>query len=138
MHAESTTFRDTPCIRLHSDGATALVALHGAHVLSWQPADGRERLFLSDRAVFDGQAAIRGGIPVVFPQFAERGPLRKHGFARTAPWTFRGVNEDAALFELADDGSRVPANPKDPLTASVFDPAIRGHTDQLALRFRKP
>jgi len=35
MHAEPTTFRDTPCIHLHAEGASALVALHGAHVLSW-------------------------------------------------------------------------------------------------------
>ena len=111
MHAEPTPFRDTPCIRLHADGATALVALHGAHVLSWQPADGRERLFLSDRATFDGQAAIRGGIPLVFPQFAERGPLQKHGFARTTPWTFHGIDDDAAVFELADDGTRFPGWP---------------------------
>jgi glucose-6-phosphate 1-epimerase len=111
MHTESLEFRGTPCIRLHAEGASALVALHGAHVLSWQPADGRDRLFLSDRAVFDGQAAIRGGIPLVFPQFAERGPLRKHGFARTTPWTFHGVDEDAAVFELADDGSRFPGWP---------------------------
>jgi hypothetical protein len=51
MHAEPTTFRDTPCIHLHAEGASALVALHGAHVLSWIPADGREHLFLSDRAI---------------------------------------------------------------------------------------
>ena len=111
MHAEPTTFRDTPCIRLHSDGASALVALHGAHLLSWQSADGRERLFLSERAVFDGQAAIRGGIPLVFPQFAERGALQKHGFARTTPWTFHGIDDDAALFELVDDGTRFPGWP---------------------------
>ena len=108
MHAEATTFRDTPCIRIESKGATALVALHGAHILSWIPADGRERLFLSDRAVFDGHAAIRGGIPVIFPQFSDRGLLPKHGFARTAPWTFHGIDDDAALFELTDDGSRFP------------------------------
>jgi len=111
MHAEPTTFRDTPCIRLHADGATALVALHGAHMLSWTPADGGERLFLSERAIFDAEAAIRGGIPLVFPQFAERGPLRKHGFARTLPWTFRGIDGDAAVFELADDGTRFPGWP---------------------------
>ena len=111
MHAEATTFRDTPCIRIDSDGATALVALHGAHVLSWIPAGGRERLFLSDRAVFDGHTAIRGGIPVIFPQFSDRGLLPKHGFARTSPWTFAGIQGDAALFELVDDGSRDPVWP---------------------------
>jgi len=100
MHAEATTFRDTPCIRIESDGASALVALHGAHVLSWIPANGRERLFLSDRAVFDGHAAIRGGIPVIFPQFSDRGLLPKHGFARTRTWAFDGIEEDEAVFEL--------------------------------------
>ena len=111
MHATPTTFRDTPCIRLESDGATALVSLHGAHVLSWIPADGRERLFLSERAVFDGRTAIRGGIPVIFPQFADRGLLPKHGFARTTSWTFAGIEGDAAVFALDGDGSRHPAWP---------------------------
>jgi predicted methyltransferase len=30
------------------------------------------------------------------------------------------------------------SNPEDPLTIAVFDPAIRGYTDQFAIRFRKP
>jgi predicted methyltransferase len=30
------------------------------------------------------------------------------------------------------------ANPKDPLSVAVFDKSIRGHTDQFALKFRKP
>jgi len=30
------------------------------------------------------------------------------------------------------------ANPDDPRTANVFDPSIRGKTDQFALRFKKP
>ena len=104
MRAEPATFRNTPCIRLHAGGASALVALHGAQVLSWIPADGRERLFLSERAVFDGNTAIRGGIPVVFPQFGERGPLRKHGFARLRGWAFEGLEEVAAVFALEAAG----------------------------------
>ena len=67
-------------------GDRAEVYLHGAHVTSWVPAGGSEALFVSRRAAFDGAAPIRGGVPVVFPQFAEMGPLPKHGFARTAEW----------------------------------------------------
>jgi len=69
----------------HGDSVT--VALHGAHVLSWVTADGVERLYLSPRAAIDGRSAIRGGVPVCFPQFNQRGPLPKHGFARNLPWT---------------------------------------------------
>lgn len=105
MHIEPVSFRDTPCFRITNAGASVLVALHGAQVLSWIPADGRERLFLSERTVFDGRTAIRGGIPVIFPQFGERGLLPKHGFARNRGWTFAGVENAQAVFTLADDGS---------------------------------
>lgn len=105
MHIQPVSFHDTPCIRLASAGASALVSLHGAQLLSWIAADGRERLFLSDRAVFDGSTAIRGGIPVIFPQFGERGLLRKHGFARHRAWTIAGVDGDEAVFALSGDGS---------------------------------
>lgn len=105
MQIEPITFRDTSCIRIQAEGATALVALHGAQVLSWMQADGRERLFLSERAVFDGRTAIRGGIPVIFPQFGERGPLQKHGFARNRQWQFEGVDGAQAVFALSGDGS---------------------------------
>jgi predicted methyltransferase len=44
---------------------------------------------------------------------------------------------EAAGF-VFDGESKVLANPADPRTAKVFDPSIRGHTDQFVLRFRKP
>jgi glucose-6-phosphate 1-epimerase len=76
-----------PKLRLsHPSGATAQVYLHGAHVTSWVPAGGSEALFLSRAAVFDPGTAIRGGVPVIFPQFAGMGPLPRHGFARTQAW----------------------------------------------------
>ncbi|HEU4880593.1 MAG TPA: D-hexose-6-phosphate mutarotase [Longimicrobium sp.] len=76
-----------PKLRLsHASGGTAEVYLHGAHVTSWVPAAGREALFLSRAATFAPGKAIRGGVPVIFPQFAGMGPLPKHGFARTQPW----------------------------------------------------
>jgi glucose-6-phosphate 1-epimerase len=78
-----------PCVRLTAnDGATADVSLHGGQVISWRDPGGQERLFLSSAATSYG--AIRGGIPVCFPQFATLGPLPKHGYARTALWRHRG------------------------------------------------
>lgn len=100
LQHETLDLRGTPGLRLHNEGASAVVALHGAQVLSWIPADGRERLFLSERAVFDGHTAIRGGIPVIFPQFGDRGTLRKHGFARLLDWSFAGIEDETAAFEL--------------------------------------
>jgi predicted methyltransferase len=44
---------------------------------------------------------------------------------------------EAAGFKF-DGESKVLANPADPRTNKVFDPSIRGHTDQFILRFRKP
>lgn len=78
-------------------GDRVVVALHGAQVLSWQAADGAERLFLSSKALFDGHSAIRGGIPVCWPQFNTRGPLPKHGFARNLPWTVEPASEPGTL-----------------------------------------
>lgn len=80
--------RGQPCLALELPaGDRVLVALHGGQVLSWRTADGIERLYLSPRAVFDGRSAIRGGVPLCFPQFNARGLLPRHGFARNLPWT---------------------------------------------------
>lgn len=66
-------------------GDRVLVAEHGGQVLSWV-AQGSERLYLSPQAVLDGRAAIRGGIPVCWPQFSERGALPRHGWVRQTDW----------------------------------------------------
>lgn len=71
----------------HPSGSSAEVYLNGAQVTSWIPSSGRQRLYLSQKAVFEPGKAIRGGIPVVFPQFADSGPLPKHGWLRTTQWS---------------------------------------------------
>lgn len=49
------------------------------------------------------------------------------------------VREEVRAAGFVPDGeSRALANSADPHTAKVFDPAIRGRTDQFVLRFRKP
>lgn len=78
-----------PCevLRL-SNGDSATVLHQGAQVVSWKAA-GRERLFVSAANRWDGHTPVRGGIPVCFPQFNQRGPstgLPKHGFARQLAW----------------------------------------------------
>jgi glucose-6-phosphate 1-epimerase len=71
-----------------ADGACADVYLHGAHVTSWIPAGtGDDRLFLSATSRWGEGEAIRGGVPVCFPQFADQGALAPHGFVRTTAWT---------------------------------------------------
>lgn len=88
------------------DGARAEIYLHGAHITSWIPAGGEERLFLSQASQFRPGTPIRGGVPVVFPQFGTSGPLPPHGLARIMPWEFVNAQprEDgaAALFRLRD------------------------------------
>lgn len=97
MTAENIEFHGLPAVRWRSrDGATAIATLQGAHLVSWTPPGGTECLYVSERSAFEAGRAIRGGIPVCFPQFAERGPLVKHGFARTRPWTFLGAGESDA------------------------------------------
>jgi glucose-6-phosphate 1-epimerase len=86
----------------HSSGATARVMHHGAHVVSWIDSSGRERLYLSSKAHYGPGDAIRGGIPVVFPQFAT-GPLPKHGFLRTRRWSLVTHVGSTATFRISDD-----------------------------------
>lgn len=69
--------------------ARAEVCVYGAHVLSWKTPDGKEQLYLSGRSAFREGTAIRGGIPIIFPQFSTFGPLPRHGFARTRAWNDR-------------------------------------------------
>lgn len=105
---EAIEFHGIEALRLHGPrGATAVISKLGAQVLSWIPPDGKERLFLSDKAIFDGSVAIRGGVPVCFPQFAQLGDLPKHGFVRTRAWSLvaQRTADDYALvtFELGSD-----------------------------------
>jgi glucose-6-phosphate 1-epimerase len=87
---------------VHSSGASARIAHHGAHVVSFADSNGRERLYLSSRTQFGPGTSIRGGIPVVFPQFAT-GPLPRHGFLRTRRWSLIAHLGSSATFRITDD-----------------------------------
>jgi len=79
-----------------------------------------------------------GGVLLVVDHVATDDP----GF--TAPDKLHRIDPAAARAEIQSvgftfDGSLpMLANPADPHTALVFDPSIRGKTDQFVFRFRKP
>lgn len=109
---EHITFGQLPAVRITApDGASAVVTLYGGHLVSWHGADGGERMFLSARSALDGSRAIRGGVPVIFPQFAERGDGMRHGFARVSTWRLEdsGVEDGAAWAVFGLNESDLPA-----------------------------
>jgi glucose-6-phosphate 1-epimerase len=68
-------------------------------VLSYKTGTGRECLFVSRDARTDGSKAIRGGVPLVFPQFGQPDTsMPQHGFLRVNYWT---VDESSA-FDSSD------------------------------------
>ena len=103
---------DDPCAPLTiGDVAPLTFGSHGGQVLGWTPAGSAvSRLWLSPDHRCGPGAAIRGGIPVIFPQFSDRGPLPKHGLARDRAWqplvagAYPGVRSNC-LLELRDDAA---------------------------------
>lgn len=89
-------------VRVIHEKATAGISLFGGHVVSYQPTGQKEVIWMSDKAVFDGKTALRGGIPVCWPWFG-RIAAPAHGFARTAEWELveHRENENGVIVELA-------------------------------------
>jgi glucose-6-phosphate 1-epimerase len=116
-------FQGLVCHRLSlANGDSVLVAEQGAQVLSWR-VQGQERLYLSPQSHFDGHTAIRGGVPICFPQFNQRGPdakgksnLPKHGFARNVNWRLDHTevqpNEASFVFSLSHDAQSLALWPQ--------------------------
>ena len=107
-----TTVLGQPAMHLRApDGAQATVLLHGAHLVSWIPAGDQERLYLSPTSQAGPGQAVRGGVPVCWPQFNLRGPLprNKHGFVRDRAWQWdaaqSAVRGDVAIgvLRITDD-----------------------------------
>ncbi|MFO1250234.1 MAG: D-hexose-6-phosphate mutarotase [Inhella sp.] len=125
---------DLDLVHLQSpDGAQARLALYGGQLLSWVPAAGVEQLYLSPASRFGGGAAIRGGVPVIFPQFAAQGPYPRHGIARSRPWELveqqTGSADALAVLRLQDDAATLRDWPH----AFALELTVRIHGRQLEL-----
>ncbi len=92
-----------PVARIRNEHASATVVLQGAHVTSFQPDGQEEVLWVSQDAVYKSGKAIRGGIPVCWPWFADHptdSSKPAHGFVRAADWSVVST-------EAGADGSTV-------------------------------
>lgn len=58
----------------------------GAQILDIGAAFADPLFYVSPVAA-PADTPVRGGVPVLFPQFADTGPLQKHGFVRNRRWT---------------------------------------------------
>jgi predicted methyltransferase len=103
---------------------------HDVHNLAGADAIGFNKLIF--------KALKPGGTYVVLDHSAARGSgiSATRTLHRIDPAQVRKEVE-AAGFVFAGE-SKLLANPADPRTAGVFDPSIRGRTDQFVYRFRKP
>lgn len=90
-----------PVARVANRHATATIAPHGAHVMAFQPRDQQPVLWVSAKSAFRPGKAMRGGIPVCWPWFADHPTDRTkpaHGFVRASPWSVAGT-------EVTDEGA---------------------------------
>lgn len=93
-----------PIVEVDRLGHRGRISLFGGQMLEWQPAGHDPVLWLSDRAMFDQCAPIRGGIPVCWPWFGghqTQDDWPSHGFARTNTWRFEHVDEGVPLARFA-------------------------------------
>lgn len=81
-----------PLLVVSHPKVSAVIALQGAQLLSWQPSGEKPVIWLSDKTPFREGTAIRGGVPICWPWF---GPAGKpsHGFARNLPWSLLAHDE---------------------------------------------
>jgi glucose-6-phosphate 1-epimerase len=79
--------------------ACAEVHLQGAHLTKWLDTLGRDNIFNSPTAEYKLGVPIRGGNPIIFPQFGP-GKICQHGFARNSIWRVVAAKTTADATQL--------------------------------------
>jgi glucose-6-phosphate 1-epimerase len=89
----------TKTITHSASGASVTIHEFGATVTSFKTGAGRECIFVSRDAKLDGTKAIRGGMPLVFPQFGQPDKsMPQHGFLRNNVWQV----DEASAYDTQD------------------------------------
>jgi len=94
--ADNLVFKEGPhgliYAQIDNDSGSAQIYLHGSHLTSFVPLGQEPVIFLSPLSQFEPGKAIRGGIPISWPWFADHSTDKTkpaHGFARTSLWEVR-------------------------------------------------
>lgn len=123
-------------ITLSNQHGQISISPFGAHLLSYKNAKGIERLWVSERAITDGSAAIRGGVPVCWPWFGPHptdSHAPQHGWARTMQWSLVSHRDLPTGSELVF----IPASEtKAPLRSALAVKLIVTLSQQLTITLR--
>lgn len=99
-----------PLLIVENEAARLVLALNGAHVLSFVPAGKPDLLWMSPKTRMAAGHPIRGGIPLCLPWFgphAEGHP--QHGFARISDWRIDSITAaDPAITNITLSLSDTP------------------------------
>jgi glucose-6-phosphate 1-epimerase len=91
-------------VTIETPATAGAMYLHGAHITSWKPRGTDEVLFVSTRSRWEDGRAIRGGIPVCFPWFADKADDPRapaHGFVRAKAWRLESVVRTGDAVEVS-------------------------------------
>ena len=83
-----------PKVSVTAAAAAGEMYLLGAEVTSWKPGGRDEVLFVSSASKWEDGKAIRGGVPICFPWFGNKGDDPKapaHGFVRARAWKLESI-----------------------------------------------
>ena len=111
-----------PIIEIDNQFAKASIALHGAHVMTFQPKGHDPVLWLSGDAIYAEGVPIRGGIPICWPWFGGHpgGTLPAHGFVRKRFWQLESIDQ------ISSCATRVIMNSCDDVASrSLWDHAFK-------------
>jgi predicted methyltransferase len=118
------------------DGLDMVLTVQNYHDLHLKafPADTAD---IANKEIF--KALKPGGLYVVVDHAAQPGaPLSVADTLHRIDEAKVKSEVEAAGFKLATEDDKLLANPADPRDKLVFDPSIRGKTDQFVLVFKKP
>lgn len=106
---------ELPLLFIENHSASAVIALQGAQLLSYQRHGSRPLIWCSEQAVYKRGQSIRGGIPICWPWFGDltrnpesvrnqfaRDQAPAHGFVRGENWLLENIDssEDSTRITL--------------------------------------